>query len=142
MRRHRVGSRETVKTRHRDTVVSHVAMAKGNTDAVTREYTMCVVHARRERDREGWRRRERGETDPGRPRRRRRNLHKRLHGIAFKKRAPRAVKEIKAFAKKAMQVRKKTKRGGNGEEEPRKRSNETNHRTTNERTNERTKPSR
>lgn len=33
-----------------------------------------------------------------------RNLHKRLHGIAFKKRAPRAVKEIKAFAKKAMQV--------------------------------------
>lgn len=33
-----------------------------------------------------------------------RNLHKRLHGIAFKKRAPRAVKEIKAFAKKAMQT--------------------------------------
>ena len=50
-----------MKTRHRDTVVSHVAMAKGNTDAVTREYTMCVVHARRERDREGWRRREIGE---------------------------------------------------------------------------------
>ncbi|ODV94692.1 hypothetical protein PACTADRAFT_50552 [Pachysolen tannophilus NRRL Y-2460] len=27
------------------------------------------------------------------------NLHKRLHGIQFKKRAPRAVKEIKKFAK-------------------------------------------
>merc|ERR1712188_181852 len=26
------------------------------------------------------------------------NLHKRLHGISFKKRAPRAIKEIKAFA--------------------------------------------
>merc|ERR1711972_419784 len=30
------------------------------------------------------------------------NLHKRLHGITFKKRAPRAVKEIKAFASKMM----------------------------------------
>lgn len=79
-------------------------MAKGNTDAVTREYTMCVTHPRRERERERWREK----TDPGRPRRRRRrNLHKRLHGIAFKKRAPRAVKEIKAFAKKAMQVRER-----------------------------------
>lgn len=32
------------------------------------------------------------------------NLHKRLHGISFKKRAPRAIKEIKAFAVKAMQT--------------------------------------
>jgi large subunit ribosomal protein L31e len=30
------------------------------------------------------------------------NLHKRLHGINFKKRAPRAVKEIRKFASKAM----------------------------------------
>eukprot|EP00958_Prasinococcus_capsulatus_P026954 scaffold5088_cov308-Prasinococcus_capsulatus_cf.AAC.1 len=30
------------------------------------------------------------------------NLHKRLHGITFKRKAPRAVKEIKAFAKKHM----------------------------------------
>lgn len=30
------------------------------------------------------------------------NLHKRLHGINFKKRAPRAVKEIRKFACKAM----------------------------------------
>jgi len=30
------------------------------------------------------------------------NLHKRLHGITFKKRAPRAVKEIKKFAQKIM----------------------------------------
>eukprot|EP01104_Vermistella_antarctica_P021253 TRINITY_DN9478_c0_g1_i1.p2 TRINITY_DN9478_c0_g1~~TRINITY_DN9478_c0_g1_i1.p2 ORF type:complete len:121 (-),score=38.22 TRINITY_DN9478_c0_g1_i1:57-419(-) len=30
------------------------------------------------------------------------NLHKRIHGISFKKRAPRAVKEIKQFATKAM----------------------------------------
>merc|ERR1712014_105536 len=30
------------------------------------------------------------------------NLHKRLHGISFKKRAPRAIKEIKAFATKSM----------------------------------------
>ena len=30
------------------------------------------------------------------------NLHKRLHGVTFKKRAPRAVKEIKAFAAKVM----------------------------------------
>lgn len=27
------------------------------------------------------------------------NLHKRLHGVSFKQRAPRAVKEIKKFAK-------------------------------------------
>ncbi|GMG24469.1 unnamed protein product [Ambrosiozyma monospora] len=27
------------------------------------------------------------------------NLHKRLHGVQFKKRAPKAVKEIKKFAK-------------------------------------------
>lgn len=27
------------------------------------------------------------------------NLHKRLHGVGFKKRAPKAVKEIKKFAK-------------------------------------------
>merc|ERR1712224_1095988 len=32
------------------------------------------------------------------------NLHKRLHGISSKKRAPRAIKEIKAFAVKAMQT--------------------------------------
>jgi len=30
------------------------------------------------------------------------NLHKRVHGIAFTKRAPRAVKEITQFAKKLM----------------------------------------
>lgn len=30
------------------------------------------------------------------------NLHKRLHGINFKKRAPRAVKEVRKFAAKAM----------------------------------------
>jgi len=30
------------------------------------------------------------------------NLHKRLHGVGFKKRAPRAVKEVKAFAEKIM----------------------------------------
>ena len=30
------------------------------------------------------------------------NLAKRLHGTTFKKRAPRAVKEVKAFAAKAM----------------------------------------
>merc|ERR1719217_811335 len=30
------------------------------------------------------------------------NLHKRLHGISFKKRAPRAVKEIRKFAQKMM----------------------------------------
>lgn len=30
------------------------------------------------------------------------HLHKHVHGIAFKKRAPRAVKAIKEFAKKAM----------------------------------------
>jgi len=30
------------------------------------------------------------------------NLHKRIHGIQFKSRAPRAIKEIKMFAQKAM----------------------------------------
>lgn len=30
------------------------------------------------------------------------NLHKRLHGVGFKKRAPRAIKEIKKFAVKQM----------------------------------------
>ena len=30
------------------------------------------------------------------------NLHKRLHGIQFKKRAPRAVREIKRFATSEM----------------------------------------
>ncbi|KAK3923931.1 60S ribosomal protein L31 [Frankliniella fusca] len=30
------------------------------------------------------------------------NLHRRLHGIGFKKRAPRAIKEIRAFAEKEM----------------------------------------
>lgn len=30
------------------------------------------------------------------------NLHKRLHGIGFKKRAPRAIKEIRKFAEKQM----------------------------------------
>ncbi|KAL2199065.1 ribosomal protein L31e-domain-containing protein [Corynascus similis CBS 632.67] len=30
------------------------------------------------------------------------HMHKRLHGVTFKKRAPRAIKEIKAFAAKAM----------------------------------------
>ena len=30
------------------------------------------------------------------------HLRKLLHGVGFKKRAPRAVKEVKAFAKKAM----------------------------------------
>ncbi|KAL9116154.1 MAG: hypothetical protein Q9227_000524 [Pyrenula ochraceoflavens] len=30
------------------------------------------------------------------------HLHKRVHGISFKKRAPRAIKEIKAFATNAM----------------------------------------
>ncbi|KAK4100658.1 60S ribosomal protein L31 [Parathielavia hyrcaniae] len=29
-------------------------------------------------------------------------MHKRLHGVTFKKRAPRAIKEIKAFATQAM----------------------------------------
>jgi large subunit ribosomal protein L31e len=32
------------------------------------------------------------------------NLHKRLHGVTFKKRAPRAVKEIKKFASRVMQT--------------------------------------
>eukprot|EP00457_Paulinella_chromatophora_P016258 gb/GEZN01017022.1/.p1 GENE.gb/GEZN01017022.1/~~gb/GEZN01017022.1/.p1 ORF type:complete len:136 (-),score=34.40 gb/GEZN01017022.1/:206-613(-) len=32
------------------------------------------------------------------------NLHKRLHGITFKKRAPRALKEIRKFANKAMKT--------------------------------------
>jgi large subunit ribosomal protein L31e len=30
------------------------------------------------------------------------NLHKRLHGVTFKKRAPRAIREIKKFATQAM----------------------------------------
>ncbi|PKY06722.1 carbon-nitrogen hydrolase [Aspergillus campestris IBT 28561] len=30
------------------------------------------------------------------------NLHKRTHGVSFKKRAPRAIKEIRAFAEQAM----------------------------------------
>ena len=30
------------------------------------------------------------------------NVHKRIHGIGFKKRAPRAVKEVRKFAEKAM----------------------------------------
>lgn len=30
------------------------------------------------------------------------HLHKRLHGVSFKKRAPRAIKEIKMFAHKSM----------------------------------------
>ncbi|EDV21473.1 60S ribosomal protein L31 [Trichoplax sp. H2] len=30
------------------------------------------------------------------------HLHKRLHGVGFKKRAPRAIKELKKFAIKAM----------------------------------------
>ncbi|KAM7194299.1 Ribosomal protein L31e domain containing protein [Naviculisporaceae sp. PSN 640] len=30
------------------------------------------------------------------------HLHKRLHGVTFKKRAPKAIKEIKAFATQAM----------------------------------------
>merc|ERR1711916_400160 len=30
------------------------------------------------------------------------NLHKRVHGVGFKRRAPRAVKEIKAFAQKVL----------------------------------------
>lgn len=33
------------------------------------------------------------------------NLHKKLHGITFKKRAPRAVKEIKKFAQKMMKTK-------------------------------------
>jgi large subunit ribosomal protein L31e len=32
------------------------------------------------------------------------NLHKRLHGITFKRKAPRAIKEIKAFAKRVMRT--------------------------------------
>jgi large subunit ribosomal protein L31e len=30
------------------------------------------------------------------------HLHKRVHGVSFKKRAPRAIKEIRRFAEKAM----------------------------------------
>ncbi|KOB73604.1 Ribosomal protein L31 [Operophtera brumata] len=30
------------------------------------------------------------------------NLHKRLHGVGFKRRAPRAIKEIRKFAEKQM----------------------------------------
>ncbi|PKX94994.1 60S ribosomal protein eL31 [Aspergillus novofumigatus IBT 16806] len=29
-------------------------------------------------------------------------MHKRMHGVTFKKRAPRAIKEIRAFAERAM----------------------------------------
>lgn len=32
------------------------------------------------------------------------HLHKRLSGVSFKKKAPRAVKEIKKFAQKAMKT--------------------------------------
>ena len=30
------------------------------------------------------------------------NLHKRIHGVGFKRRAPRAIKEIRKFAEQAM----------------------------------------
>ncbi|ODH27666.1 hypothetical protein ACO22_04127 [Paracoccidioides brasiliensis] len=30
------------------------------------------------------------------------HLHRRVHGVSFKKRAPRAIKEIRAFTEKAM----------------------------------------
>uniref|UniRef100_A0A8C2UIB0 Large ribosomal subunit protein eL31 n=1 Tax=Chinchilla lanigera TaxID=34839 RepID=A0A8C2UIB0_CHILA len=30
------------------------------------------------------------------------NIHKRIHGVGFKKRAPRALREIRKFAKKEM----------------------------------------
>lgn len=30
------------------------------------------------------------------------NLHRRIHGIGFKKRAPRAIQEVRKFAKKMM----------------------------------------
>lgn len=30
------------------------------------------------------------------------NLHKRLHGVGFKRRAPRAIKEVRKFAEKQM----------------------------------------
>eukprot|EP00884_Botryococcus_braunii_P020974 jgi/Botrbrau1/7560/Bobra.0159s0010.1 len=33
------------------------------------------------------------------------NLHKRLHDVTFKKKAPKAVKEIKKFAAKAMKTK-------------------------------------
>jgi len=33
------------------------------------------------------------------------HMHKRLHGVSFKKRAPKAIKEIKAFALKQMGTR-------------------------------------
>ncbi|EEP80537.1 60S ribosomal protein L31 [Uncinocarpus reesii 1704] len=33
------------------------------------------------------------------------HLHKRVHGVSFKKRAPRAIKEIRAFAENAMGTR-------------------------------------
>jgi large subunit ribosomal protein L31e len=32
------------------------------------------------------------------------NLHKRLHGVGFKKKAPRAIREIKKFAEKMMKT--------------------------------------
>ena len=31
-------------------------------------------------------------------------IHSQLHGVSFKKRAPKAIKEIKAFAKKSMVI--------------------------------------
>ena len=33
------------------------------------------------------------------------NLHKRLHGVGFKKKAPRAIREIKKFAEKQMRTK-------------------------------------
>ena len=33
------------------------------------------------------------------------NLHKKLHGVTFKKKAPKAVKEIKKFAQKMMNTK-------------------------------------
>jgi large subunit ribosomal protein L31e len=33
------------------------------------------------------------------------NLHKRLHGVGYKKRAPKAIKELKAFATNAMNTK-------------------------------------
>merc|ERR1711975_129169 len=47
------------------------------------------------------------------------HMHKRIHGVSFKKRAPRAIKEIKAFATQAMgtsDVRVRISRRRNDEE--------------------------
>jgi len=33
------------------------------------------------------------------------NVHKRIHGVGYKRRAPRAVKEIKKFAEKQMNTK-------------------------------------